>query len=237
VVNAHRINRGELPELEVPSAASTDFYFVSRDDPEAARSTIVDLVAERIPGRFGHHALADVQVLTPMHRGALGTAALNAALQERLNPASPQATELQRGERIFRVGDKVMQVRNDYERGVFNGDIGGIASIDEENQTVIVDFGDERRSGYDRADLDQLTHAYAVSIHKSQGSEYPAVVIPMVTQHYMMLHRSLLYTAVTRGKRLVVLVGQKKAIALAVRNAAARRRNTWLAERLRTAVE
>lgn len=233
VVSAHRINRGELPELETTGDRS-DFYFISREDPEAARATIVELVAERIPARFGFDAVADVQVLTPMHRGDLGTAAINRALQERLNPSSG-GTELVRGERVFRRRDKVMQLRNDYDRNVFNGDIGVIEEIDRETGTLRVDF-DGRSAIYERAELDQLVHAYAVSVHKSQGSEYAAVVIPLVTQHFMMLQRSLLYTAVTRGKKLVVLVGTRRAVQLAVNNADAKRRYTWLAERVRAAM-
>jgi exodeoxyribonuclease V alpha subunit len=235
VVSAHAINHGELPVLDAPRAgdagATSDFYFISRDDAEAARATIVELVAERIPARFGFDAVAEIQVLAPMHRGELGTASLNRALQDRLNPAAG-GPELSRGERVFRRGDKVMQLRNDYDKAVFNGDIGVIAAIDGDGGTLSVEF-DGRLVPYERAELDQLTHAYAVSIHKSQGSEYAAVVIPLVTQHYMMLQRSLLYTAVTRGKKLVVIVGSKRAVALAVRNADARRRYTWLAERVR----
>jgi len=162
----------------------------------------------------------------------LGTSSLNHALQERLNPGVPGATELARGERVFRRGDKVMQLRNDYDKSVFNGDIGVIAAIDGDEGTLRADF-DGRPVLYERAELDQLVHAYAVSIHKSQGSEYPAVVLSLSTQHYMMLQRSLLYTGVTRGKRLVVIVGSKRAVALAVKNADARRRYTWLAERVR----
>ena len=238
VVSAHAINRGELPALDLPpgsppgpGAATTDFYFFARDDPEAARATIIELVAERIPKAFGFDATTDIQVLAPMHRGALGTGELNRALQDRLNPSSG-TSELTRGERTFRRGDKVMQLRNDYDKSVFNGDIGVIAAIDGDEAIVRVDF-DGRIATYERAELDQLGHAYAVTIHKSQGSEYPAVVIPLMPQHYMMLQRSLLYTAVTRGKQLVVIVGSKRAIALAVRNAEARRRYTWLAERIR----
>lgn len=230
VVSAHKINSGELPDLD--TAGDSDFYFIVRDEPEAARQTIVDLVAERIPAKFKLDPITDVQVLTPMHRGDLGTAAINRALQERLNPTS--GVELGRGERTFRPRDKVMQLRNDYDRGVFNGDIGVIEAIDTEAQAMRVDF-DGRHVHYERTELDQLVHAYAVSVHKSQGSEYPAVVIPLVTQHFMMLQRSLLYTAVTRGKRLVVLVGSKRAIQLAVRNADAKKRYTWLAERVRAA--
>jgi exodeoxyribonuclease V alpha subunit len=170
-----------------------------------------------------------------MHRGELGTAAINQALQERLNPAREGVPELARGERHFRRGDKVMQLRNDYDKNVYNGDIGVIEGIDHEAGVLRVEL-DGRIATYERAELDQLVHAYAVSVHKSQGSEYPAVVIPLVTQHFMMLQRSLLYTAVTRGKRLVVLVGTKRAVALAVRNADARRRYTWFAERVRSAV-
>ncbi|MGE5184969.1 MAG: ATP-dependent DNA helicase, partial [Acidobacteriota bacterium] len=228
VVSAHRINRGELPELD--AAPTSDFFFISREDPLAAQSTIVELVAERIPARFGLDPIADIQVLAPMHRGELGTGALNRALQERLNPAS--GPELARGERAFRRGDKVMQLKNDYDKNVFNGDIGVIEAVDGEAGTARVDF-DGRIAPYERAELDQLVHAYAVSVHKSQGSEYPAVVIPLVTQHFMMLQRPLLYTAVTRGKRLVVIVGSKRAVGLAVKNADATRRNTWLAERVR----
>ena len=238
VVSAHRINHGELPDLDSApggtGSATSDFYFISREEPEAARATIVELVAERIPARFGFDAITDIQVLTPMHRGDLGTAAINRALQERLNASS--GTELVRGERVFRPRDKVMQLRNDYDRNVFNGDIGVIEAIDTDSGTLRVDF-DGRNVTYERAELDQLVHAYAVSVHKSQGSEYPAVVIPLVTQHFMMLQRSLLYTAVTRGKKLVVLVGSKRAVQLAVRNADAKKRYTWLAERVRAARE
>ena len=234
VVSAHQINSGEIPELDSPPGATADFYFIGRDDPEAARQTIVELVAERIPARFGFDPITDVQVLAPMHRGELGTTALNRALQERLNPAQG-GTELARGERVFRRGDKVMQLRNDYDKNVFNGDIGVISAIDTEEHILRVDF-DGRTATYERAELDQLAHAYAVSVHKSQGSEYPAVVIPLATQHFMMLQRSLLYTAVTRGKKLVVIVGARRAVQLAVRNADAKRRYTWFAERVRAAV-
>ena len=234
VVSAHKINAGEVPDLDAPVGATTDFYFISRDDPEAARATLVEMVAERIPAKFGFDPITQIQVLAPMHRGELGTAALNRALQEKLNPPDGGGPQLARGERTFRKRDKVMQLRNDYDRGVFNGDIGVVDGVDPEGQTMRVDF-DGRIVPYERAELDQLVHAYAVSVHKSQGSEYPAVVIPIATQHYMMLQRSLLYTAVTRGKQLVVLVGSRRAVGLAVRNADARRRYTWLAERLRAA--
>jgi exodeoxyribonuclease V alpha subunit len=203
----------------------------------AARDTVIELVAERIPGRFGFDRMTDVQVLAPMHRGDLGTAALNVALQARLNPPRPEAAELVRGERAFRQGDKVMQLKNDYDRNVWNGDIGVVETVDVEAAKLRVALGDGRIADYERADLDQLVHAYAVSIHKSQGSEYPAVIIPLATQHYMMLGRSLLYTAVTRGKKLVVIVGSRRALAMAVRNATARARWTWLSERIRAATD
>ncbi|MGE0549512.1 MAG: ATP-dependent RecD-like DNA helicase [Kofleriaceae bacterium] len=232
VVSAHRINSGELPDLD-PSGATGDFYFIARDDAEAARQTVIELVAERIPSRFGFDPITEVQVLAPMHRGELGTLELNRALQDRLNPSAGTG-ELTRGERVFRPGDKVMQLRNDYDKSVFNGDIGVIQAVDTEAHSIRLEL-DGRLVAYERAELDQLVHAYAVSVHKSQGSEYPAVVIPLATQHFMMLQRSLLYTAVTRGKRLVVIVGSKRAIQLAVRNADAKRRYTWFAERLRAA--
>ncbi|MBP9206248.1 MAG: ATP-dependent RecD-like DNA helicase [Kofleriaceae bacterium] len=235
VVNAHRINRGEVPVAAPPQAAegtpTSDFFVVERDDPALARQTLIDLVADRIPARFGFDPIADVQVLAPMHRGDLGTAALNAAMQARLNPPAGQP-ELTRGERVFRAGDKVMQVKNDYDRGVFNGDIGAIVALDADDGLVRVGFGG-REVDYDRNELDQLVHAYAVSVHKSQGSEYPAVVLALANQHYMMLERSLLYTAVTRGKKLVVVVGSRQALARAVRTTTAKKRLTWLAERIR----
>jgi exodeoxyribonuclease V alpha subunit len=244
VVNAHRVNRGEPPDLESPPGGEpgrSDFYFVERDDPIAARDTIVELVCERIPGRFGLDARRDIQVLTPMHRGEVGTAALNQILQAHLNPPSPERGELSRGERVIRVGDKVMQVRNDYDKDVFNGDVGLVrgmrtAGDGDGERALEVELADGRAIDYVAADIDQLAHAYAISIHKSQGSEYPAVVIPLLTQHYLMLQRNLLYTAITRGKRLVVLVGSRRAVAMAVRNRAARSRWTWLAERIRAAL-
>ncbi len=238
VTSAHQINHGEVPELDPPAPGSTsDFYFIGRDEPVAARDTVVELVTERIPARFGFDRLTGVQVLAPMHRGDLGTAALNTALQLRLNPAAPDRPELVRGERTFRLGDKVMQLKNDYDRNVYNGDIGIIEAVDPEGGRLRVALGDGRAADYERGDLDQLVLAYAVSIHKSQGSEYPAVVIPLATQHFMMLGRSLLYTAVTRGKRLVVIVGSRRAVGMAVRNATARARFTWLAERIRESID
>jgi exodeoxyribonuclease V alpha subunit len=237
VVAAHRINRGEMPELAPPSGddpTRTDFYFVGRDDPLAARDTLIELVAERIPQRFGFDPIAEIQVLAPMHRGDLGTTALSAALQARLNPSGATPfPEVQRGDRVFRAGDKVMQIRNDYDREVFNGDMGIVRAIEREPEVLRVELFDGRVTEYRRDDLDQLVHAYAVSVHKSQGSEYPAVVLPLMMQHYMMLQRTLLYTAVTRGKQLVVVVGQARAVQKAVRQSAAKERWTYLAERIR----
>jgi exodeoxyribonuclease V alpha subunit len=235
VVNAHRVNGGELPELR--SEAASDFYFIERQDPTAARDTLLELVTARIPARFGFDPISEVQVLTPMHRGELGTNALNAALQERLNPAVPGAAAVTRGERRFRAGDKVMQVRNDYDREVFNGDLGIVRELRAEGAGLVVELLDGRMVEYEQANFDQLVHAYAISVHKSQGSEYPAVVIPLLTQHYMMLSRNLLYTAITRGRKLVVVVGSSKALAMAVRQTLSQQRWTHLAERVRAAAQ
>jgi exodeoxyribonuclease V alpha subunit len=239
ITAAHQVNSGELPDLAPPAgSARADFYFISRheSDPDAARDTIVALVAERIPESFGLAPARDIQVLCPMHRGPLGTEALNKALQERLNPARSGGAEIGRGDEVFRAGDKVMQIKNDYDKSVFNGDIGVIEQIITGDETkLVVDFLDGRSAVYKRDELDRLTLAYAVSVHKSQGSEYPAVVMPLTTQHYMMLRRNLLYTGITRGKKLVVLVGSQKAMGIAIRNQSTTRRWTWLAERIRTA--
>lgn len=207
----------------------TDFYLVERADPVAARATVLELVAERIPERFGLDSVDDVQVLTPMHRGELGVTALNSELQDRLNASGD---ELDLGARRFRAGDKVMQIRNNYDLGVFNGDIGRVAAADEEEDTLLVEF-DNRLVAVPQDSLDELTPAYACTIHKAQGSEYPAVVIALHDQHWIMLRRNLLYTAVTRGRRLVVVVGTTRAVAQAVRNASQRERHTLLSHRLR----
>jgi exodeoxyribonuclease V alpha subunit len=183
---------------------------------------------KRIPKKFNYNPLNDIQVLTPMNRGIVGTLKLNEALQDALNPSG---FEITRGGRRYRTGDKVMQIKNNYDKNVFNGDIGTISSIDSENQTVTVNI-DGNEINYDYADLDELVLAYAISIHKSQGSEYPAVVIPLVMAHYVMLQRNLLYTAITRGKKLVIVIGSKKALFLAVNNNKTIKRNTWLCHRL-----
>ena len=189
---------------------------------------ILELSKKRIPRRFGLDPVEEIQVLTPMHRGVVGAANLNRQLQAALNPGEGG---IARGDRIFRVKDKVMQIRNNYDKEVFNGDIGRIAMIAWEDREVTITF-DGRQVAYDFSDLDEILPAYAVSVHKSQGSEYAAVIIPIVTQHYILLQRNLLYTAVTRGKRLVVLVGSKKALAIAVSNNKTQRRYTRLQQRL-----
>lgn len=228
IVNAHRINHGELP-LFPPE--TRDFFLFHQEDPEQATELVLDIVARRIPAKFGLDARRDVQVLSPMHRGPAGVSALNRRLQEVLNPPAADKTQITHGLRILRTGDRVMQIHNDYERQVFNGDMGYIIAIDLEDQTVTIAF-DDTTALYEFSELDAIVHAYAVSIHKAQGSEFPAVVLPLLTQHYMMLQRNLLYTGVTRARSLVVLVGGVRAIAIAVRNDKIARRNTRLAQRL-----
>ncbi len=228
IVNAHRINEGAFPNLIANQDKLDDFYFIEQEDPQKALELIINLVKERIPQRFGLNCLNDIQVLTPMHKGTVGAGNLNVEIQKALNPGDEG---VQRGGRLYKVHDKVMQVVNNYEKEVYNGDIGMISSIDEEAKEVVVVI-DEREIIYDYADLDELVHAYAVSIHKSQGSEYPAVVMPILTQHYVMLQRNLLYTGVTRGKKLVVIVGTKKAMAITVRNNKTQKRYTLLKERI-----
>ncbi len=233
VVNAHRINSGEMPFLDERGEVSSlsDFYFIEESDPDKALEIIKRLVTLRMPQKFGLDPVRDIQVLTPMHRGSVGTARLNLELREALNTC--QGSKVLRMGRTLQEGDKVMQIRNNYEKDVYNGDIGTVVRIDGEESRVIVEM-DSGRVSYDFSELDELTHAYAVSIHKSQGSEYPAVVIPIMTQHYMMLQRNLLYTGITRGKKLVVVIGTRKAVAIAVKNDKTRKRYTRLAERLKS---
>jgi exodeoxyribonuclease V alpha subunit len=232
VENAHRINAGKMPELSGDPEAS-DFFFVARDDPAAAAELAIDFATRRIPQKFGLDPIDDIQVLSPMHRGELGVTRLNERLQAAL---TPKGRELAVGWRRFRIGDKVMQVRNNYELDVFNGDLGRVTGIDYEERDVTVEF-DGRLTVIPSDDLEDIVPAYACTIHKSQGSEYPAVVIVLHHQHHIMLQRNLLYTAISRGRRLVVIVGSKRALGRAISNATVRKRYTSLAERLRAAVE
>ncbi|MEV5592626.1 ATP-dependent RecD-like DNA helicase [Streptomyces sp. NPDC052496] len=235
VTNAHRINEGMLPIVE----GMTDFYLFVEEDSEGVGRITVDVVARRIPAKFGLDPRRDVQVLTPMHRGPAGAGTLNGLLQQALTPARPEAPERRSGGRVFRAGDKVTQVRNNYEKGqngVFNGTVGVVTKINRDEQWLTVRTDEDEEISYDFDELDELAHAYAVTIHRSQGSEYPAVVIPVTTSAWMMLQRNLLYTAVTRAKRLVVLVGSRKALGQAVRTVSAGRRWTALRHRLVGAV-
>ena len=228
IVNAHRINQGQMPLFD---KNARDFFLFVEADPEQATARIVELVKHRIPRKFGLDAVDDIQVLAPMHRGTVGVAELNRALQDALNPAEERKREWRHSGRVFRVGDKVLQTRNNYDKQVFNGDLGRVVEIDAEEQRVVVNF-DGARVEYEFGEVDELVHAFAMSVHKSQGSEYRAVVIPLLTQHFMMLQRNLLYTAVTRAKELVVLVGTPKAISIAVKNNKIAQRNSRLGKRL-----
>ena len=229
VVNAHKVNQGELPVLkEIDQPEKTDFQFIQEEDPEKILQNILDLCSERIPRDFRFHPLREIQVLTPMHKGTIGVTNLNIELQKRLNPGQSGVT---RGAWTFRSGDKVMQIVNNYDKDVFNGDIGWISKIDPEEREVTIEF-DGRLVPYDYSDLDEVVLAYAVSVHKSQGSEYPVVILPVVTQHYMLLQRNLIYTGITRAKKLVIMIGTKKALAIAIRNNKPQRRYTLLSERL-----
>jgi exodeoxyribonuclease V alpha subunit len=225
IVNAHRINRGRMPEwLQDPAS---DFHFIECADLEDGVAKILQIVRERIPTRYGLDPIRDIQVLCPMNRGGLGARSLNIDLQQALNGSGELRVE--RFGSTYGIGDKVMQVDNDYEKDVYNGDLGVVRSIDPETSEMVIEF-DGRAVMYGFGELDEVALAYATTIHKSQGSEYPAVIIPLTTQHYPMLQRNLLYTAVTRGKRLVIIVGQKKALAIAVKGAGAKRRWSKLAE-------
>jgi exodeoxyribonuclease V alpha subunit len=233
VTNAHRIHDGEFPDWGVPPSDGPahdkrDFFFLEEDSPEAAATLIRDLVVTRLPRRYGLQP-RQIQVLAPMHRGELGAVHINHLLQEALTAGQP---ELRSGARLYRVGDRVMQVRNNYDKDVFNGDMGEIVRVAGDADEAAVRF-DDREIVYASDELDELTLAYAATVHKSQGSEYPAVIIPVHTQHFVMLQRSLLYTAVTRGKRLVILVGSRKALKLAISNAEVAARGSRLADRLR----
>lgn len=233
ITNAHRINSGQIPEAPTKEEIS-DFYWIEREEPERISETIVEVVSRRIPSRFGMDPIRDIQVLCPMNRGSLGMRAMNLVLQDALNPASADQPVVEKFGWRFRVRDKVIQTENNYDKDVFNGDIGQIQSIDAVEHEVTVRF-DGREVVYDFGELDELALAYAITIHKSQGSEFPVVVIPLATQQYLLLQRNLLYTGVTRGKRLVVLVGQTKALSMAVRNHETQRRYSALLHRLRNA--
>jgi exodeoxyribonuclease V alpha subunit len=229
IVNAHRVNQGLMPEPLPPGDALSDFYFVDAADPEEGVRKLIHMVRDRIPRRFGLDPVRDIQILCPMNRGGLGARSLNIELQKVLNP--PRDPRIERFGWTFCEGDKVMQIENDYDKEVYNGDLGVISKIDTDDNSLLIEF-DGREVAYDAGELDQVVLAYATTIHKSQGSEYPAVVLPLTTQHYTMLQRNLVYTGITRGKRLVVIVGQRKAMAMAVKGNQSRKRwsklRNWL---------
>ena len=231
ITNAHRVNKGFMPEMDNPKGKETDFYFVDAADPADAMSKIIELVKTRISRRFGLDPIRDIQVLCPMQRGGIGARSINVELQKVLNTASANQPSVERFGYTYRVGDKVMQVENNYEKEIFNGDIGFVTAIEADANEIMIDFNG-RTVTYSFGELDEVVLCYATTIHKSQGSEYPAVVIPIMTQHNVMLERNLLYTGITRGEKLVVLVGQKKAVAMAVRGNKHRLRWTKLRERL-----
>lgn len=232
IVNAHRINQGHMPQTPEDPQTVSDFYIIPAETPEEIEELLLYVVSERIPARFGLHPIRDVQVLTPMNRGSLGSRALNVALQNLLNPhATPRVT---RFGWTYAPGDKVMQTVNNYDKEVYNGDIGQVTQVDADAGVVTVDV-EGRSVTYELGELDEVSLAYTATVHKSQGSEYPAVVIPLATQHYPMLERNLLYTAVTRGKRLVVLIGQDKALRIATRTLRSHKRLTNLSARIRQA--
>lgn len=230
ITSAHRINAGGMPELAGDSAS--DFFFIEREKPEAIQATILELVKRRIPKRLGCDPVCDIQVLCPMNRGTLGTREMNEVLQEGLNPPQPGEYAVERFGTQFRLRDKVIQTRNNYDKDVFNGDIGRIVRFDDAERLAVIAF-DGREVAYDFNELDEVSLAYAITIHKSQGSEFPAVIIPLAMQHYLLLQRNLVYTGLTRGRQFVVLVGQTKALATAVRNDRAAERFSALYDRLR----
>jgi exodeoxyribonuclease V alpha subunit len=238
VANAHRINAGEQPLFAKRRYGQADrpddFFFFPQPEPDACAELAVELVAQRIPKRFGLDPRRDIQVLTPTHRGPAGVANLNLLLQAALNPGAPERAEQRFGATLFRIGDRVLQLRNNYDLEVYNGDIGEVVAIDPIDQLLTVRYDATRDVAYDFGLLDELTLAYAISVHKAQGAEYPCVVIPLLIQHYTLLQRNLLYTAVTRAKHLVVLLGDRRAIAIAVKNNRVAQRYTGLARRLKS---
>ena len=230
VANAHAVNRGEMPDLRpVPRDAVADFYWLDQEDPEAVPDLIARMVAERIPARFGLDPRTDIQVLAPMHKGSCGAAALNLRLQDTLNPGP--AAEFRAGERLFRCGDRVMQVANNYDKGVFNGELGLITGVVPGPKRFTVEYA-LGCVEYGFAEAEQIRLAYAVTVHKSQGCEFPAVVLPVLTQHYIMLQRNLIYTAMTRARRLLIMVGSRRALAMAVHNDRTTQRFTRLVPQL-----
>ena len=228
IMNAHRVNKGQMPDLS--NGKNTDFFFMERETPEDAAATIVELVKTKL-SRYYRVAPSEIQVLTPMQRGVVGATNLNQLLQETINPGE---TGLRRGGYVFRERDKVMQIRNNYDKEVFNGDIGVVERVDLEDRALFIRF-DDRTVEYDSTELDELVLAYATTIHKSQGSEYPIVVMPVLMTHYVMLQRNLIYTGITRAKKGLVIVGTKKALAMAVRTVTVTKRNTKLCDRLQEA--
>ncbi|MBI3038484.1 ATP-binding domain-containing protein, partial [bacterium] len=232
ITNAHRVNKGIMPVLVKPDGQTvTDCYFLEAPEPANSLDLMKNVVSSSLPKRFGYHPIEDIQVLTPMRRASLGAQNLNQLLQEALNPPNPMKSELKHMHRVFRVGDKVIQQRNNYDLEVFNGDIGIIRTINSEDQEIVIEFGQGERV-YQLADLLDLDHAYAITVHKSQGSEYKAVVIVLMTQHYMMLQRNLFYTALTRAKKTAVIIGTRKALWIAIKNDKVKNRNTIFGELL-----
>lgn len=230
VINAHRFNAGKFPVPSEKEPPEADFFWIAQDNPQKVQEMILEMVCQRIPERYSLNPLRDVQVLTPMHKGEVGTSALNQLLQERLNPS--RNLELKRGYATFRPGDRVLQLRNNYDKDVFNGDLGWVHAVDLEEGSLTVDF-DGNLVPIDATELEDLTLAYAVSVHKSQGCEYPAIVVPVVTQHYVLLMRNLLYTALTRARRLAVFIGSEKALATGLSNITSGQRMTHLKHRIR----
>ena len=230
IINAHAVCQGRLPALDEPAFGDRlpEFSFIEENDPERAAGRIVELSCDIVPRVAGLDSARDIQVITPMHKGVVGTLHLNSLLQRRLNPAARQRST---SNSRFNRGDKVMHLRNNYQKDVFNGDIGVVARVEPNEELLSVDF-DGRKVGYAFSELDELTLAYAISVHKSQGSEYPAVVVPLMTQHFPLLQRNLLYTAITRGQHLVVLIGNPKAVIIALRNDEPRFRSSRLAQRI-----
>jgi len=233
ITNAHRINDGRLPEIPTKGGES-DFFFIEREEPDQIAATLVEMIKTRIPSKFRLDPIRDVQVLCPMNRGSLGVRELNIRLQNELNPARADEPLVEKFGWQFRPRDKVIQTENDYDKDVFNGDIGEVAKIDLVEREVTIRF-DQREVVYDFGELDEVSLAYAITIHKSQGSEFPAVVTPLAMQQYMLLQRNLVYTGITRGKKLVVLIGQRKALGIAVKNNRTENRFSGLLARLTAA--